>query len=96
MRLLCNAVIGALVLNAIEEGYRVELSNQDGNGLHLYAVPDNGERKPGELFDFWVRLQPENDTMADIIIDFSTQTAWVEYVVAPAQEYAAQLDKLTG
>lgn len=64
-------IIGELVLNLIDNGFRVEISDSDGGGLFVYAAPDGGE-KPEGGYEYWVRLVEGNG--CDIISDFSTRT----------------------
>jgi hypothetical protein len=66
--LIERAVIGELVLDLTEQGFRVELCSLDGGGLHLYAAEDGGN-KPDDGWKFWIRLQPGNG--ADVIVDYS-------------------------
>jgi hypothetical protein len=64
-------IIGELILNLIEHGFRIEVSESDGGGLFVYAAPDGGE-KPKDGYSYWVRLVEGNG--CDIISDFSTST----------------------
>lgn len=70
--ILVNATFGKLVLALVDEGYRLEISDQDGGGLYIYAAPDAGEVvKP---CNYWVRLNPGNE---DLVVDYSTNLASV-------------------
>lgn len=82
-RILEDAIVGRLIGTLIEEGYRVEISDQDGGGLFVYAEPDGGE-KPVDGWNYWVRLQPGNG--ADVIVDHTTN---LESVLAPVSAFAA-------
>lgn len=78
-RILLSSVVQAL----LDEGYRITISDQDGGGLYVYAVPDNGDA-PSDGFAYWVRLEPANDGV-DFIADYTTNlTALVEPINALA------------
>lgn len=80
------AILGKLVATLIEEGYRIELSDVDGGGLFLYAVPvdeDNGQ-KPARGYNYWVRLVPGNGT--DLIVDYTTN---LENIIKPVNDFVA-------
>ena len=78
------AIIGKLVSTLINEGYRIEVSDQDGDGLFVYAVPDGGETlKYG--YKYWVRLVPGNG--CDIIVDYTTN---LEKDLKSVNEFAEQ------
>ena len=47
-----EAIIGKLVTTLVDEGFRVELSDQDGGGLFVYAAADGGS-KPLTRHFFW-------------------------------------------
>ena len=38
--ILEDAIVGKLVNTLIDDGYRLEMSDQDGGGLFVYAVED--------------------------------------------------------
>ena len=64
-----DAILGRIVHElAVRRGFRVEICDQDGGGLYLYAVPDGGE-KPTDGYEFWIKLVPGNGT--DYISDYS-------------------------
>jgi hypothetical protein len=88
MKLIKNSIIGELVLALTNDGYRVELCDQDGGGLFLYAAPDSGF-KPEDGWEYWVRLTPGNDVY--LITDYSIN---LEDVLAPVFEYAKTLENL--
>jgi hypothetical protein len=81
---LMQAIIGRIVLDMIDEGYRVQMSDQDGGGLFLYAMPD-AEDFPAQqrAVNHWIRLQPENNG-ADIISDYSTN---LESIIDPIAKW---------
>lgn len=87
-KLVENYAVGALVAAFLDEGYRVELCDQDGGGLFLYAAPDAGE-KPETGWNYWIRLIPGNKE--DIIVDY---TANLESLVAPVQAAIEALSAL--
>lgn len=82
-----DAIVGKLVVTLIEEGFRIEMSDQDGGGLYVYAAADGG-RKPPEGFNYWVRLVPGNG--ADVIVDYTTN---LENTLKPINEFAAQFQQ---
>lgn len=86
-RLLEDAIVGKVVTSLIDEGFRVEVSDQDGGGLFVYAAPDGGN-KPKTGYDYWVRLVPGNGT--DVIVDYTTN---LEAVIKPANDLAAQFQE---
>lgn len=77
-----QAIIGKLVTTLIDDGFRVELSDQDGGGLFLYASVDGGER-PVDGYVYWVKLVPGNGH--DIIVDYTTN---LETTLLPVIEFA--------
>ena len=81
--ILENAIIGKVMIDLIGEGFRLEMSDQDGGGLFIYAVPDGGE-KPATGYEYWVKLQPGNG--ADVVTDYTTN---LETVLQPANKFAA-------
>lgn len=90
--ILENAIVGHLISALIDEGYRVQLSDQDGGGLYLYAMPDGDEfpankggynRGDGTIAH-WARLVPGNGP--DIISDYSTN---LETTIKATNEFAA-------
>jgi len=85
--ILQAAILGKLVDCMVEEGFRVEICDQDGGGMFVYGVPDAGQ-KPKTGFDYWARLQPANNG-SDFISDFTTN---LEFTIKPALEFAAQFD----
>lgn len=82
--ILEQAIIGKLVAAFIDDGWRVELSDQDGGGLFLYAVPDAGD-KPNDGYKYWVRLVLGNG--ADVISDYTTN---LERLLEPVNKFAAE------
>lgn len=83
-QILEDVVIGKLVSTLIDEGFRIEISNQDGGGLFIYGVPDNGE-KPETGFDYWAHLVPGNGP--DIIVDYSLN---LDTMMKPVNEFTSQ------
>ncbi len=81
-QILEDAIVGKVMMALVDAGYRVEISDQDGGGLYLYAW--NTDRRPSE-FNHWVRLVPGNG--ADVLSDYSTN---LESVVAPVNAFAAR------
>ena len=82
--ILEDAIIGKIVSTLINDGFRVEVSDQDGGGLHIYAAPDGGDMPEGG-YKHWVRLTLGNG--ADIISDCSTN---LEAILKPAEDFARQ------
>lgn len=80
--ILEDAIIGKLVGTLIDDGFRLEMSDQDGGGLFLYAVEDGGE-KPEGGYTHWVRLVLGNGT--DVIVDYTTN---LEDTLKPINEFA--------
>ena len=85
---LTNSVIGYLVIALIDDGYRVELSNDDGGGLHLYAAANGKEIPPAGHVKSWVRLIPENSP-AGCVHDYTTD---LEEIMKPVLAFASALD----
>jgi hypothetical protein len=84
-----RSIVGELVLQLTSDGFRVIFSDQDGGGLYLYAVPDNGECRPADGYDYWIRLVPGNGT--DIIVDYSVN---LEDALQTVFELVELLEKL--
>lgn len=85
--LFANAVIGMIVTKLLDAGFRVEVSDQDGGGLFIYAQPHGEEiTKP---CDYWVALHLDNDP-CDIVNDYSVN---LEKVLAPVNSFCDSLDK---
>ena len=80
--LLEEAIVGRLVMTLAEDGYRLQISDVDGGGLHVYAVPDGGD-KPKDGYDHWIKLVPGNG--CDVISDYTTN---LEKVIEPALAFA--------
>lgn len=78
-------VLFGKVINALlEHGYRVTISDQDGGGLFVYALPDNGETIPAGGYKHWVTLVPGNGP--DFISDYTTN---LERVLKDVNAFAA-------
>ena len=67
-QLLEDAILGKIINELVEHGFRVEVSDADGGGLYVYAAADGGE-KPHDGWNHWVRLVPGNGV--DYISDYS-------------------------
>lgn len=65
----------------VDEGYRVEMSDQDGGGLFAYAW--QGEKRPAKFLHY-VRFVPGNG--ADVLVDYTTN---LESVLADTNAFAA-------
>ena len=83
-QVLEDMALGKVCRLLTEEGFRVEISDQDGGGLFVYAY--KGEEKPEGGFTHWVKLVPGNG--ADFISDYSTN---LEDTIAPANELLGAL-----
>ena len=81
-QVLEDAFVGKLITTLVDEGYRLEVSDQDGGGLFVYAVEDGGE-KPADGYTCWVRLVPGNG--ANIITD---HTVNLKDVLEPVHAFA--------
>jgi hypothetical protein len=68
----------------LDEGFRLEVSDQDGGGLFVYAAEEGGT-KPLTGYVYWVRLTPGNG--ADVITDYTTN---LETIIKPVNDFAAQ------
>ena len=79
-----DAIIGKLVTTLVDENFRVELSDQDGGGLFVYAAKDGG-KKPKGGYNYWVRLVPGNG--ANVIVDYTTN---LQTTLALVDDFAAQ------
>lgn len=82
-QMLEDAIVGRVIACLIDRDFRIEISDQDGGGLFVYAAEDGGS-KPPEGFNYWVRLTPGNGP--DVITDYTTN---LETVLAPANQLAA-------
>lgn len=83
-QILEDAIFGKVIGALIDEGFRVEISDQDGGGLHVYAAADGGE-KPDTGYAYWVKLVPGNGP--DIIVDYTTN---LESIIKPINEFVAR------
>ena len=54
-QLLEDAILGKIVNALVNNGFRVEVSDQDGGGLYVYA----------DGYDYWVRLATGNGSNYD-------------------------------
>lgn len=82
-QILEDAIVGRLIGALVDDGFRIEISDQDGGGLFVYAAEDGGA-KPKDGFKFWARLQPGNG--ADVIVDYTTN---LEALLKPVNAFAA-------
>jgi hypothetical protein len=80
--ILETAIIGKILTTLVEEGYRVEVSDQDGGGFFMYAAT-GGNGRPAKGYQYWVRLSPGNG--ADVITDYTTN---LESLLAPINKFA--------
>lgn len=89
-QILEDAIIGKLVTALIDDGYRVEMCDQDGGGLYVYAaaLDENDGIKPRDGFRYWVRLTPGNGS--DVISDYTTN---LESVLKPINEFVKKFDQ---
>lgn len=83
-----QSIVGELVLTLIEQKFRIEICDQDGGGLYLYAEPDGGHM-PAEGWKYWVRLIEGNGT--DVIVNFSVN---IEKYIHSALELSKNLKNL--
>lgn len=86
-QLLEDAIMGKLIGALVDDGYRVQVSDQDGGGLFVYAMPDGKEfpRATSGAICHWAKLVPGNGP--DMISDYSTN---LEKTLKPVNEFAAQ------
>lgn len=82
-KILIDSALGRLIGTLIEDGFRVELSDQDGGGLYLYAYPDNGNC-PKTGAEYWIRLEPSNSPES-FIVDYTTN---LESVIRSVFDFA--------
>ena len=80
-----DAILGKIVNALIDNGFRVEVSDQDGGGLYIYAAADGGQTL-ADGYDYWVRLVPGNGS--SYISDYSTN---LEPVLKPVNAFIAEL-----
>lgn len=83
-RIIEDAIIGKVVTALVDDGFRVEMSDQDGGGLFVYANPAD-EEKPEDGYNYWVRLVPGNG--ADVLVDYTTN---LEATIKDVNAFAAQ------
>jgi len=88
MKSIERQIIGELISNLVENGFRIEISDQDGGGLFVYAAPYD-EVKPDDGYKYWVRLVEGNG--CDIIVDYSTCT---KQYIEGALDLADTLEKV--
>lgn len=77
-----NAIIGRVCTALLDDGYRIELSDQDGGCLFVYAWQT--EKRPAR-HTHWVRLTLGNG--ASVLTDYTTN---LESVLASINTFAAQ------
>jgi hypothetical protein len=81
-------ILGACVMALTEEAYRVEVSDQDGGGLYIYAA-ENGGNIPEAGADYWIRFTSGNREAVDFITDYTTN---LEDALKPVLALAELLD----
>ena len=84
-QILEDAIIGKLVGAIIDDGYRIEMSDQDGGGLFVYAWPADSKKPAAGQISKWVKLVPGNG--CDVIVDYATT---FEATIKPANDFAEQ------
>jgi hypothetical protein len=89
MTLANNAILGRAVMHMIDAGYRVELSDQDGGGLYLYAWKADKPR-PAKV-DYWIRFTEGASNPEEMIRNY---TANLQTVLKPVLDYAETLQAL--
>lgn len=52
--LLEHAIVGRLIACLLDDGFRLEVSDKAGGGLHIYGAPDGGPL-PKECYSYAVR-----------------------------------------
>lgn len=72
-------IMGSVVMDLIDAGYRVAVCDQAGGGLRVYAVPDGGHM-PDDGGPCWVKFSQGNTNLDEIISDYTTN---LEDVLAP-------------
>lgn len=82
-----DAIVGKLTVTLVDEGFRLEMSDQDGGGLFVYAV-EGGGKMPKGGFKYWVRLVPGNGP--DVISDYTTN---LETILKPVNDFAKQFEQ---
>lgn len=80
--ILESAIVGRLIIALVDDGFRVEVSDQDGGGLFVYAAA-NGGSKPADGYSYWARLVPGNGP--DVIVDYTTN---LETIIKPVNDFA--------
>lgn len=68
--ILEHAITGKVIETLLDQGFRIEISDQDGGGLYIYCSPDNKEFEQGKERKYWIRLVPGNGV--DLVNDYST------------------------
>lgn len=83
-QILEDAIVGKVIGALVDDGFRIEISDQDGGGLFVYAAADGGE-KPESGYEYWVKLVPGNGS--DVLSDYTTN---LEDTLKPVNAFAAQ------
>ena len=83
-QILEDAIIGKVITAMVDDGFRVQLSDQDGGGLFVYGIADGGEEIPEGGYEHWVRLVPGNGS--DVIVDYTIN---LEQTLKEVNEFAA-------
>lgn len=81
-----DAILGKIIFVLLEQSFRVEISDQDGGGLFVYAYPDNGQSPP-EGAEYWISLVPGNGV--DFVSDFSVN---LEQTLKPVNDFIEMFD----
>ena len=79
-QLIEDAIVGKIVNTLLDEQFRLEISDQDGGGLYIYAM--DGDGKPEGGFEYWIRLTPGNGR--DILTDYTTN---LEKTLKPVNDF---------
>ena len=79
-QLIEDAIVGKIVNALLDEQFRVEISDQDGGGLYIYAT--DGDGKPSGGFKYWIRLTLGNGR--DILTDYTTN---LEKILKPVHDF---------
>lgn len=86
-QLVEDAILGRLITTMIDDGFRIEISDQDGGGLYLYAVADGGF-KPETGYEYWIRLNLGAGPTS-VIADYSTN---LEATISSVNDFAASFE----
>jgi len=87
-QILEDAILGKVISCLLDHGFRVVVSDQDGGGLHVYGMADNGFMGAADKADCFVKCVPGNG--ADFISDYSTS---LEKVIKPANDFCKMVQE---